>query len=308
VSFDQRQQLSVVSRASRLSSAADAVQRQSRPGGIVVPVVGRAPRVAAAVAATGAILALLVPAALASPAPVRAGAAASCANERVVQGSGEEVFFAFTLKGGMSCSKAHALMKSYQHRATTGRGCSGRGTQCGYQIDRVWWCSLPGYAGAPADAGCCPSGGRGSGCTRRSPSFTVRETSPPADRRALLHLGLFESPDGGVSCDAVPFGAGYLGCSMTTRNEDAFPAAIMEGPDHIKLCTSPGEGSANEGNFTGCSGVRLYHKVVLAYGQETELRGIRCASAPQGITCTFTSGAAAGKGFRLNSAEVVPVG
>ena len=77
-------------------------------------------------------------------APTTAQSAASCANERVVGGGGSEVFYAFTLHG-FGCAKAHALITAYMHRATTGQGCEGRGTACGYELSGSW-CSLPGYA------------------------------------------------------------------------------------------------------------------------------------------------------------------
>jgi hypothetical protein len=48
--------------------------------------------------------------------------------------------------------------------------------------------------------------------------------------------------------------------------------------------------------------------VILVNGQENELGGIRCAVAPEGVTCTFARGAEAGRGFRINSSEVVQLG
>jgi hypothetical protein len=43
---------------------------------------------------------------------------------------------------------------------------------------------------------------------------------------------------------------------------------------------------------------------VLAYGRSTERNGIRCTSAPTGITCTILAGAAAGNGFTINNAGI----
>ena len=119
---------------------------------------------------------------------------ASCGRE------GGEVFYAFTLHG-IACAKAHALITAYSHRVSTGRGCEGRGTACGDQVSGSW-CSLPGYAGAPVDAGCCENGGHPLGsCSRHGGSFTVRATSPPPGWSAQLHLTQFETPDGSISCD-----------------------------------------------------------------------------------------------------------
>ena len=49
--------------------------------------------------------------------------------------------------------------------------------------------------------------------------------------------------------------------------------------------------------------------LVLAYGQADEQGVYRCVSETTGITCTVTrAGAALGKGFRIDSAGVTPVG
>ena len=253
-------------------------------------------------------LGVTAPAGLAAGASVHARSAGACANQRVVLGSGAEVFDAFTLKGGISCGSAHALIKSYLHRATTGRGCSGRGTMCGYEMAGGWWCSVPGYAGAPVDAGCCHSGpGRLASCRPGSAGFTVRATSPPPGWHALLHLTAFELPDRSISCASSAFGRGYTSCSVSTSNQFGVPAAWMEAP-RVRVCTQREELVQPEGEGSACPAFALRRRVILAYGQENELGGIRCTSAVQGMTCTFISGEAAGKGFRINSAEVVQVG
>ena len=85
------------------------------------------------------------------------------------------------------------------------------------------------------------------------------------------------------------------------------PAAFME-RGHVTVCTSLAEAVDEESGSGGCPALSLYHKVILGYGQETELGGIRCVSATEGIICTAVSGAGAGKGFRINRAQVVQVG
>ena len=52
----------------------------------------------------------------------------------------------------------------------------------------------------------------------------------------------------------------------------------------------------------------LQRTVILAYGLANEVGGIRCVSAPEGMTCTFSAGVEAGKGFRINASEVVQLG
>ena len=44
---------------------------------------------------------------------------------------------------------------------------------------------------------------------------------------------------------------------------------------------------------------------MLNAGQASELRGFRCVSAPQGITCTVSE---TGKGFSMTAGSVTPVG
>jgi hypothetical protein len=249
----------------------------------------------------------LPPAALGAGASATAQSSSSCANERVAARSGSEVFYAFTLHG-IACAKAHALMTTYSHRVNSGRGCEGRGTACGYEVSGSW-CSLPGYAGAPVDAGCCENGGRPFGsCPRHGGSFSVRATSPPPGWRAQLHLFQFGSPDGSISCESGVFGTkGSTRCSVSSRNEFAVPAAWMEAP-RVRVCTHREELVQPEGEGSACPAFELDRRVILAYGQENELGGIRCVVAPDGVTCTFAAGAEAGKGFRINSSEVVQVG
>ena len=240
-------------------------------------------------------------------APATAQSASSCANERVAAGSGGEVFYAFNLHG-IACAKAYALITAYSHRVSTGRGCEGRGTACGYEVSGSW-CSLPGYAGAPIDAGCCENGGQPLGsCSRHGGSFTVRATSPPPGWSAQLHLAQFETPDGSISCYSNGFGLkGHTSCSVSSQNEFAVPAAWMEAP-RVRLCTHREELVQPEGEGSACPARELDRKVILTDGQENELGGIRCVVAPEGVTCTFAAGAEAGKGFRINSSEVVQLG
>jgi hypothetical protein len=269
-----------------------------------VRVIGRMARAIGVAALIAIAIAVTVPAAWGAGASTTAQGAASCANERILSGGGSEVFYAFTLHG-IACAKAHALIAAYQRRASTRRGCEGRGTACGYEVSGAS-CSLPGYAGAPVDAGCCENGGHpGGSCSRHGGSFTVRATSPPPGWSAQLHLTQFEALDGSISCYSEAFGLkGYTSCSVSSKNEFAVPAAWMEAP-RVRVCTRREELVQPEGEGSACPAGELDRKVILTDGQENELGGIRCVVAPEGVTCTFATGAEAGKGFRINSSEVV---
>ena len=306
MSVEDRLQLPVGRPSTKLSRAATAVTAGEREGGLAVRILRRMPRTACAVALAAVALGANTPAAARAGAHPNARSAATCANERVVLGDGTEVFFAFTLKGGMSCSKARALIKGYMHRATTGKGCVGRGTMCGYQMTGGWWCTVPGYSGARVDGGCCAAGPHFFGnCVRKGASFTVSETSPPPSWHAVLHLRAFELPDRSISCGSVPGPSrGYTGCSISTNDQYGVPAAWMEAP-HVRVCTHREELVQPEGEGSACPTLDLQRTVILAYGLANEVGGIRCVSAPEGMTCTFTAGPEAGKGFRINSSEVM---
>jgi hypothetical protein len=246
------------------------------------------------------------PAALGAGSTAKARSDAACANERVVGSHGSETFYAFRLHRA-SCATAHALITSYTNHTTAGRGCSGRGTMCAYEI-RGWWCSLPGYAHAAVDAGCCYNGGRPYGsCAHQGMRFEVLETSPPADWKGQLHLKLFETPNGSISCESEAIVRGYTRCSISSRNEFAVPAAWMEAP-RVRVCTQREELMQPEGEGSACPALALDRKVTLTDGQQNELGGIRCEVAAAGVTCTFLTGTAAGKGFRINNSEVAQVG
>jgi hypothetical protein len=272
-----------------------------------VRIVGRVPRAMRVAALMAIAIALTAPAAWGAGAPVTARRAASCSNQRVALGSGGEVFYAFTLHG-VACAKAHALIAAYMHRVNTRRGCEGRGTACGYEFSGAW-CSLPGYADAPVDVGCCVNAGDPIGtCPRRGHSFTVRATSPPPGWTAQLHLHAFETPDGSIACESESFGPkGYTRCSVSSSNEFAVPAAWMEAP-RVRVCTHREELVQPEGEGSACPAFAPTRKVILAYGEENELGGVRCVTAPEGVTCTFATGAEAGRGFRINGSEVIQLG
>jgi hypothetical protein len=241
--------------------------------------------------------------------PVKARSSGACSNGRAGDATTGEAFYVFVLRGRLSCRKAHSLIASYFHVAKA-KGCAGRGTMCGYNMPGGWWCSLAGYAGAHFDAGCCYSGtAHLASCRRGSASVGVYETSPPAGWHSPLHIRLFESPDGSIACEIDAFGASFARCSLSTRSQHALPAAFIE-RGRVTVCNGAPESLTETETPEGsaCPGLSLNHKVVLDYGRETELAGLRCASAPNGMTCTVVSGAKAGKGFRINNHEAVAVG
>lgn len=66
---------------------------------------------------------------------------------------------------GVSCSKAHSLIRAYfRHEATPGY-CRNRGNICAY-VSRGWTCSFPLYAGE--------GGGDFAGCIRKAPFARIQ--------------------------------------------------------------------------------------------------------------------------------------
>jgi hypothetical protein len=116
------------------------------------------------------------------------------------------------------------------------------------------------------------------------------------------HLTDFLSPDHKVWCLV---GAGYTFCVAGADPAAPGPqhSATVERNGQVRLC------SAAESSLTeGCTQNWDVHSPVLHYGERSEAEGIRCTSAPNGITCIKVSGPGKGKGFRVNKDEAVRVG
>jgi hypothetical protein len=244
------------------------------------------------------VLALLTASAASSSghiAPSAVGAGA-CANERVGNAKYGETYFRFELHGRVSCGKAHALIREYDHKVDM-NGCAGLGTLCGYHMPEGWFCGLPGYANGPFDVG----------CLRGGTSVKALITSPPASYMGLMHLRMFRSPDRRTLCSANV----EMICDVPVGDERASHSAILRADGHLTVCNEPpGESKspANSESSQRCLGVTTDRAAVLSPGQRSELDGILCVATAESIRCTISSGATAGKGFRISSSEAVEVG
>jgi hypothetical protein len=213
--------------------------------------------------------------------------ASACSDEFVHNAAGGETYWGFALRGSVSCSEGHSLIRDYFRRATAG-GCRGLGTACGIGLPGGWRCALAGYSGPRIEAS----------CDRGSASVGVFVASPPASYRVTMHLTLFASPGESTVCSASGFAQGEVLCSSgQTGRETAGHYSSLQSNGTLSLC-----------NKSSCLGLSAPHVSVLSDGQRTEIKGILCVSETAGITCTLASGAAAGKGFRINSGEAVEVG
>jgi hypothetical protein len=217
-------------------------------------------------------------------------AASACSNERIGNATTGEDFYAFVLHGKVTCSQGHSLMRSYFRTVAAGR-CPRNANICPIKLAGDWECSLRGAASERFDAG----------CFRGAARVQVYVVSPPASTRAVLHLPLFGSPDKSTLCFASTLGNREVLCGVPTGPESASHSGVVRGNGRITVCNEPLEAS-------NCLGADSDRFPVLRYGQQTELGGIRCVSATDGITCTVVAGTGKGKGFRINKDEAVQIG
>jgi len=217
-------------------------------------------------------------------------AASACSNERIGNAMTGEDFYAFVLHGKVTCSEGHSLMRSYFRTVSAGR-CPRNANICPIKLARGWECSLRGAASERFDAG----------CFRGAARVQVYVVSPPASWRAVLHLPLYGLPDKSTVCFVSTLGKREVLCGVPTGPESASHSGVVQGNGRVTVCNEPLEAS-------NCLSTDSDRFPVLGYGQQTELGGIRCTSAPDGITCTVAAGAGIGKGFRINKNEAVEVG
>lgn len=103
----------------------------------------------------------------AAQATTGAGITTACSNETVtaLEITPVAVTLRFVLHG-VSCARAHSLIRAYFRREATPGYCRSRGNICAVQFPGGWTCSLPLYAGE--------AGGDFVGCTRQVPFATIR--------------------------------------------------------------------------------------------------------------------------------------
>lgn len=150
----------------------------------------------------------------------------------------------------------------------------------------------------PGDPRCVPTGGtksrrwRWNGARLVSTRWEYRVVNPAdflsPDRRTWCVIG-----EGVASCLAG-------GLSSTPRPE--FNAYLHRGGG-VTTC-SVAVPSLEEHCFQNWYPAGP----ILEYGQVSEVEGIRCASAPDGITCTRIEPPGEGNGFRISGDEVVVLG
>lgn len=120
-------------------------------------------------------------------------------------------------------------------------------------------------------------------------------------RPAPLQLSEFLSPDRDVWCETGTFCGTGLGPGTTASSRVSLATISSNGG--VTLCAY--EHDASPGY---CLQNWNEKAPVLQYGQQAELNGVLCTSAPNGITCVKLAEPGKGKGFRINKSEAVEIG
>ncbi len=118
---------------------------------------------------------------------------------------------------------------------------------------------------------------------------------------APLHVPEFLSPDHSVWCVLEDHSCG-------TYPQPPTRSAEIDSRGKITFCNVPEltiPPGAHEPD--GCFQNWNSNAPVLHYGQSDLYDGMLCLSATDGVTCTLTTGASKGKGFRINKGEAVEV-
>lgn len=142
------------------------------------------------------------------------------------------------------------------------------------------------------------------GCLQRSDRYigllTPGSGVPVGVASSTRHLSEFLSPDKRVWCT---FGLGSGSCNSLNPNSGAQLSAELSESGTVTTC-SVADPSLSEGCFQQFDN----SAPVLRIGEDSSFAGIRCESAPNGITCTKITGVGKGNRFRVNKSEAVEVG
>jgi hypothetical protein len=153
----------------------------------------------------------------------------------------------------------------------------------------------------PSDPRCLPTGGTRARRWRWNGSRFV----PGEWTYHYLNPEAFLSPDRHVSC--------YIGEGDDNAEASCYAFAQQgSGPQHAAHLSARGAVDLCAVARPSLSEVCFQNwnpeLPVLEYGQQSEADGVRCTSAPDGITCIGVSGVGKGRGFRISKDEAVEVG
>jgi len=145
-----------------------------------------------------------------------------------------------------------------------------------------------------------------NGVKKREEGSALPKCTSPGEA-GVKHLTEFISPDKKVWCLI------HSEAMCSTYPTPPTHAAFLEVSGRVQLCSAE-EFEYPEGGgppLNGCF-VNWFTKSdpppTLAVGDRTTLRGFQCTSGADGITCTRSTGAGRGHGFRIDKDEAVEVG
>jgi hypothetical protein len=222
------------------------------------------------------------------------GSNATACSKETVSDFGKPTTLRFVLHG-VSCSKAHALIRTYFRTATT-QSCRNHGTVCILDFPGGWSCSFIIATEGPGLAGCVRS---------QSERFKVFRVTRHT-RGSPHHLAAFLSPDRKIWC--------------LLNDDPGFRAAICFYEANPGTATQEYSASVNpNGQLDTCawqppqSGLNACVQnwdssaPVLRSGRVDALYQYRCGATSTAITCTVDTGKGKGKGFTISDTGVTPI-
>jgi hypothetical protein len=222
------------------------------------------------------------------------GSNATACSKETVSDFGKPTTLRFVLHG-VSCSKAHALIRTYFRTATT-QSCRNHGTVCILDFPGGWSCSFIIATEGPGLAGCVRS---------QSERFKVFRVTRHT-RGSPHHLAEFLSPDRKIWC--------VLSNHPGVREADCFYAAnrFTGGQEYSASLHPDGQlgtcaWQPSQSGLEACVQNWDASARVLKRGQVDVIYQYRCRATSTAITCTVDTGTGKGKGFTISDTGVTPI-
>jgi hypothetical protein len=148
----------------------------------------------------------------------------------------------------------------------------------------------------PSDPRCHPTGGTKS----RTWHWDGRRFVPSSWEYHYVNPAEFLSPDHKVWCALSEVVNTFCVSGGLDPKSEPQGSATFDHNGKVTTCTA-----AHASLTEGCSQNWNPKAPVLGYGKKSEVGGVRCTSAEDGITCVRVTGPDKGNGFRINATEVV---
>jgi hypothetical protein len=150
----------------------------------------------------------------------------------------------------------------------------------------------------PGDPRCLPTGGTKS----RTWHWDGRRFVPSRWEYHYVNPAEFLSPDHKVWCALSEVVDTFCVSGGPDPKNEPQGSATFDRNGKVTICSA-----AHVSPTEGCSQNWNSKAAVLGYGEKSEVGGVRCTSAEDGITCVKVTGPGKGNGFRIDATEVVPL-